>query len=682
MKQMYRGQTNSPETILTKPIGGADTVIYVENVDVFPDAPNIAVLGEDETAETILYTAKIDGTLSGCTRAWEGTAIAWESGTVISRRWTAGDHNTIIDNLNEMKQIQQTEYQELTTELENKADNTSVAEELNKKEDKANKGKANGYASLTADGKVPKNQLPTIKEVPAGGTTGQVLKRTATGYNWGTDNNTTYSNATSSKSGLMSNVDKGKLDKLPTLGTGEQVITIQAYTGDLNTLHTAGVYSVRNPSNRPAGANGYASVIVTKTDNTTNNSATDTSQLWIGKEEGILYTRNCTDTSNVWTEWAIVGDRETKAKAEHAVSAAEALVGEIQGVGSIAEEARAMAGRLNLAMGEFEDALQTKEDKAKKGVANGYASLDAAGKVPQTQLPKIGGMPKQGKFSWDYVLDPGKKEWEIELEKNIRKLYVINNNAYAITEGSTSGKTTIHKISNSGNIVWSKEYDSYLIYVWNTDIGLLYPDNKTIKKITEDGAVEDVCTLPVSPNAMAANSKYIVTTSMSNVQIYHNRDGFPSYDNFSGSPERFVMKDNMLAIQVSGGSSYDYKKVLSVYDIDKKTFVTKSIVGKPICFFDHFLYYWTDDGIFRISGSYEELVLPAPLANIDNNSDGTMLATYNWAYSMTRNKVMPLSTEVSSYAYTTDKYQYMAYSKSLRKYKLPEEYITYRLVEE
>ena len=51
------------------------------------------------------------------------------------------------------------------------------------------------------------------KHIPAGGSSGQILRWSADGTAvWGVDNNTTYSNATQTSSGLMSNTDKTKLD--------------------------------------------------------------------------------------------------------------------------------------------------------------------------------------------------------------------------------------------------------------------------------------------------------------------------------------------------------------------------------------------------------------------------------------------------------------------------------------
>lgn len=51
------------------------------------------------------------------------------------------------------------------------------------------------------------------KHIPAGGSSGQILRWSADGTAvWGNDNNTTYSNATQTTSGLMSDIDKTKLD--------------------------------------------------------------------------------------------------------------------------------------------------------------------------------------------------------------------------------------------------------------------------------------------------------------------------------------------------------------------------------------------------------------------------------------------------------------------------------------
>lgn len=68
---------------------------------------------------------------------------------------------------------------------------------------------ANGLMSSS-----DKTKLDNLIEVPAGGTTGQVLKKTSDGVAWQNDNNTTYSIASNSSNGLMSSTDKSKLDNI------------------------------------------------------------------------------------------------------------------------------------------------------------------------------------------------------------------------------------------------------------------------------------------------------------------------------------------------------------------------------------------------------------------------------------------------------------------------------------
>lgn len=99
MEEMYTPKAFSPPTTLADAIGAADTVIPVADVSVFPDAPSLAVIGADENAETILYTAKTASALSGCTRGVEGTAKTWAVGETIARNWTARDHAALISNI-------------------------------------------------------------------------------------------------------------------------------------------------------------------------------------------------------------------------------------------------------------------------------------------------------------------------------------------------------------------------------------------------------------------------------------------------------------------------------------------------------------------------------------------------------------------------------------------------------
>jgi len=96
---MYQGKAFSPTAALLNNIGASDTIIMVSDISVFPPAPNLATIGIDETAETILYTAIAGNALSGCSRGIEGTAKAWNSETIIARNFTAADYEALIANI-------------------------------------------------------------------------------------------------------------------------------------------------------------------------------------------------------------------------------------------------------------------------------------------------------------------------------------------------------------------------------------------------------------------------------------------------------------------------------------------------------------------------------------------------------------------------------------------------------
>ena len=103
MEAMYNPMAFSPPTTLADAVGAADTVIPVTDVSAFPDPPGLAVIGTDENAETIAYTAKTDSALSGCVRGLEGTAKTWAAGETVARNFTALDHAALIQNINEME---------------------------------------------------------------------------------------------------------------------------------------------------------------------------------------------------------------------------------------------------------------------------------------------------------------------------------------------------------------------------------------------------------------------------------------------------------------------------------------------------------------------------------------------------------------------------------------------------
>ncbi len=103
--KLYPGMAFSPQAALTDSVGAADTIIRVTNAAVFPPAPNLATIGTGEEGETILYAAKTDGALSGCTRGVEGPARAWSAGEPIGRNWTAKDHNDLIAAVGEALEL-------------------------------------------------------------------------------------------------------------------------------------------------------------------------------------------------------------------------------------------------------------------------------------------------------------------------------------------------------------------------------------------------------------------------------------------------------------------------------------------------------------------------------------------------------------------------------------------------
>lgn len=98
---MYSGKVNSPNTTLSNTINDSITTIILTDASVLPTAPNIFVIGYDTiNPETIFYpTAPSGNTLSGVTRAFQGTAQGWNSGAKIARMFTEYDYNTLVNNL-------------------------------------------------------------------------------------------------------------------------------------------------------------------------------------------------------------------------------------------------------------------------------------------------------------------------------------------------------------------------------------------------------------------------------------------------------------------------------------------------------------------------------------------------------------------------------------------------------
>ena len=102
LNKMYDGVVNSPETYLTQNLAADATIIYVADSSVFGSLPNLAVLGTDQNAETILIKSKrSDGGLE-VQRAIEGPAKRWEKTTAIARNFTNFDYQQIKDNIEKL----------------------------------------------------------------------------------------------------------------------------------------------------------------------------------------------------------------------------------------------------------------------------------------------------------------------------------------------------------------------------------------------------------------------------------------------------------------------------------------------------------------------------------------------------------------------------------------------------
>ncbi|WP_017687999.1 phage tail protein [Paenibacillus sp. PAMC 26794] len=99
---MYPAAANSRQTELAAAINDTQTSFTVLDGSVLPPAPNQLTLGTDESAETILYTGKSGNEITGVTRGFEGVAKSWVAGTKLARYFTAYDHDTFRDNIEDL----------------------------------------------------------------------------------------------------------------------------------------------------------------------------------------------------------------------------------------------------------------------------------------------------------------------------------------------------------------------------------------------------------------------------------------------------------------------------------------------------------------------------------------------------------------------------------------------------
>ena len=98
LKTMYPAAVNSKATVTMGALDANTTAVTVLDSTVLPDAPNLLVLGTDQTAETVLMTAK-DGNVLTIERAFQGIAKSWPAGTEIARNFTGYDLDTANENI-------------------------------------------------------------------------------------------------------------------------------------------------------------------------------------------------------------------------------------------------------------------------------------------------------------------------------------------------------------------------------------------------------------------------------------------------------------------------------------------------------------------------------------------------------------------------------------------------------
>lgn len=154
-------------------------------------------------------------------------------------------------------------------------------------------------------------------------------------------------------------------------------------------------------------------------------------------------------------------------------------------------------------------ALNAKEDKANKGVANGYASLDSSGKVPSGQLPSyvddvlefadLASFPAEGETGKIYIA--------VDTNLSYRwsgSVYVLISSAPADATESVKGISKLYNDFDSANTdgsvtqsaLKSEIIDAQVVNVVSVSDGVLTLDlqsrrDKYFRLLPEDGADDD-----------------------------------------------------------------------------------------------------------------------------------------------------------------------------------------------
>ena len=100
LRTMYPAQNNSPKTYLAEAISASDTSMTLIDASVLPEAPNLLVIGINDNAEIIQYSAITGNVVSGLIRGVNGTIPQpWEIDSIVARNWTAQDAEAFRENI-------------------------------------------------------------------------------------------------------------------------------------------------------------------------------------------------------------------------------------------------------------------------------------------------------------------------------------------------------------------------------------------------------------------------------------------------------------------------------------------------------------------------------------------------------------------------------------------------------
>lgn len=99
---MYPAKINSPVTSLAAGCTNSDTTLQLVDATKLPAGTNLCTIGKGETAETVLYTGKSGNNLTGVTRGYQSTALAWDIGAEVARYLTAYDIDTMKANIEDL----------------------------------------------------------------------------------------------------------------------------------------------------------------------------------------------------------------------------------------------------------------------------------------------------------------------------------------------------------------------------------------------------------------------------------------------------------------------------------------------------------------------------------------------------------------------------------------------------